>query len=197
MAGGVKGSGRANGPALSTRSDFNRNRDRILEAAREQFALNVGGEVQLEDIAEMAGVSRATLFRHIGSKQALLEMIYQDRTERVLEVAERAMSAADPWQGIVELIRELSTLVNEDRGLWEFTSRVDFTTDPKWKLMVKSLDAVFARARESGDLGADVSAQDILPLLSFAANPTRRRTVRWGVYTEILLGGLRQPYHDG
>lgn len=48
-------------------------RDRILEAAREVFALHGSAGATTRRIAEAAGVNEVTLFRHFGSKQSLLE----------------------------------------------------------------------------------------------------------------------------
>ena len=55
-------------------------RDRILTAARTLFSERGPETVTVADVAEQAGVSRATVFNHFGSKHALLEGI----TEAVL-----------------------------------------------------------------------------------------------------------------
>ncbi len=48
-------------------------RTRILAATREVFALKGSRGATTREIADRAGVNEATLFRHFGSKQALLE----------------------------------------------------------------------------------------------------------------------------
>ena len=48
-------------------------RDRILEAARDVFATHGSVGATTRRIAEAAGVNEVTLFRHFGSKEALLE----------------------------------------------------------------------------------------------------------------------------
>jgi AcrR family transcriptional regulator len=55
-------------------------RDRILEAASTLFVEHGVDEVTVAEVAEHAGVSRATVFNHFNSKHALVEGI----TERVL-----------------------------------------------------------------------------------------------------------------
>ena len=55
-------------------------RDRILRAARTLFSERGPETVTVADVAQQAGVSRATVFNHFGSKHALLEGI----TEAVL-----------------------------------------------------------------------------------------------------------------
>lgn len=48
-------------------------RERILEAAREVFAQHGSAGATTRRIAEAAGVNEVTLFRHFGSKEALLD----------------------------------------------------------------------------------------------------------------------------
>src|SRR5262245_16817829 len=55
-------------------------RDRILDAASTLFAEHGVDEVTVAEVADHAGVSRATVFNHFNSKHALVEGI----TERVL-----------------------------------------------------------------------------------------------------------------
>ena len=48
-------------------------RDRILEAARGLFADRGPEAVTVAEVADAAGVARATVFNHFGSKHALLD----------------------------------------------------------------------------------------------------------------------------
>ncbi|MGH7082004.1 MAG: TetR/AcrR family transcriptional regulator, partial [Acetobacteraceae bacterium] len=60
------------------RSDAQRNRERILEVAREAFTRS-GANASLDDIAQQAGVGPGTLYRHFPTRAELLEAVY--RTE--------------------------------------------------------------------------------------------------------------------
>ena len=62
-------------PALLRKA---RQRERILLAARELFTERGPDGVTVAEVAEAAGVSRATVFNHFGSKHALLEGITED-----------------------------------------------------------------------------------------------------------------------
>lgn len=66
----VKTSAAAGGVALVADS-----RTRILEAARSLFGAHRSGDITMAEVAEEAGVSRATVFNHFGSKRALVEAI--------------------------------------------------------------------------------------------------------------------------
>jgi len=58
-----------------TRTDAQRNRERILEVAKEAFARS-GANTSLDDVARQAGVGAGTLYRHFPTRDALLEAVY-------------------------------------------------------------------------------------------------------------------------
>src|SRR5579862_5213470 len=60
------------------RADAERNRDRVLEVAKQAFTKS-GADASLDDIAKQAGVGAGTLYRHFPSREALIEAVY--RTE--------------------------------------------------------------------------------------------------------------------
>jgi AcrR family transcriptional regulator len=68
------------------RADAARNRRRILDAARELFGRHGVDGVSLERVAAEAGVSKATLFRRFGDRQALF-LALLDEHERELQDA--------------------------------------------------------------------------------------------------------------
>ncbi|MFE0138686.1 TetR/AcrR family transcriptional regulator [Streptomyces sp. NPDC059037] len=93
---------RARGAARQPRADARRNRERILEAAREAYA-EAGPEASLNEIARRAGVGPGTLYRHFPSRAALLTAVLKDRVEALcgrtdeLLAADSADDALDDW----------------------------------------------------------------------------------------------------
>jgi AcrR family transcriptional regulator len=69
------------------RADAERNRDRILAAARAAFA-DPDALVSMAEISRRAGVGMATLYRNFHSRQELLEALYTDEVNAVCEAAE-------------------------------------------------------------------------------------------------------------
>lgn len=70
-------------------------RDRILVAARGLFA-ELGPEtVTVADVAEEAGVSRATVFNHFGSKHALLEGITEGVVGDYIAILHNTLESED------------------------------------------------------------------------------------------------------
>ena len=75
------------------RADARRNLERILDAAAERIAVDVG--VSLEQIATAAGVSRSTLYHHFAGRDALLDAL----TARSVAEVSAAIAAARPDEG--------------------------------------------------------------------------------------------------
>src|ERR1700749_4911248 len=69
------------------RTDAQRNRERILEVAKEAFTRS-GANASLDEIATQAGVGPGTLYRHFPTRDALIEAVYRTEVEK-LAAAER------------------------------------------------------------------------------------------------------------
>jgi AcrR family transcriptional regulator len=69
------------------RADAERNRDKILAAARTAFAAT-DAQVSMAEVARRAGVGMATLYRNFPGRRELLEALYTDEVSAVCEAAE-------------------------------------------------------------------------------------------------------------
>ena len=76
------------------RTDAQRNRERILELARDAFTRS-GANTSLDDIAKQSGVGAGTLYRHFPTRDALLEAVYRTEVEKIAG-AERELSEKLP-----------------------------------------------------------------------------------------------------
>ena len=74
-------------PSPTKRADAERNRAKILAAARAAFA-DPEAEVSMAEISRRAGVGMATLYRNFPSRQELLEALYTDEVNAVCTAAE-------------------------------------------------------------------------------------------------------------
>ena len=68
------------------RADAERNRGKILAAARSAFA-DPEGEVSMAEISRRAGVGMATLYRNFPGRRELLEALYADEVDAICEAA--------------------------------------------------------------------------------------------------------------
>src|SRR5579863_1271624 len=85
---------RSPSPARKPRSDAQRNRERILEVAKQAFTKS-GASASLDDIAKQSGVGPGTLYRHFSTREELLEAVYRTEVEK-LAGAERKFAATYP-----------------------------------------------------------------------------------------------------
>jgi len=178
------------------RSDAQRNRERVLEVAKEAFAKS-GANTSLDDIAKEAGVGPGTLYRHFPTREALIEAVYRNEVER-LAAAERELSGKLPpvealraWMLLfVDYIAAkhiiapaLNTLVGGPSKLYE-GSRAQ---------VQGAIQALVNRAIESGDIRKDLEPFDLLRALigvsNVASGPDWQQSARRLV--DILITGSR------
>ena len=75
------------------RADAQRNRERILEVAKEAFT-RCGANASLDDIAKESGVGPGTLYRHFPARAELLHAVYRSELEK-LAAAEQKFAQDD------------------------------------------------------------------------------------------------------
>jgi AcrR family transcriptional regulator len=187
-------------PALEVertqRADARRNRERVLVAARGQFAAN-GLEAQMDDIARAADVGVGTVYRHFPTKEALLEALAADRFIRLAEWAREALEAPDGWEGFCDFLRRSAELGANDRLLSEAMAERDAfqgAQREKEELM-EATAALVERAQATGELRAEIGAQDIAMLMCGLGRATGPgsfdHAMSWERYLEIIIAGLR------
>ena len=77
------------------RADAQRNRERLIEVAREVFR-EQGYDASLDEVAKRAGVGAGTLYRHFPSREVLLDAIMQSWVDRVNESADKVLAHEGP-----------------------------------------------------------------------------------------------------
>src|SRR2546423_11889551 len=100
-AGGQETSG-----GRTQRADARINRSRILDVAEDVFGKG-GKSASTEEVARLAGVGIATVFRHFPTKATLLEAVLVRRFDRLREQAEALLNATDPGKAFLEFFSHL------------------------------------------------------------------------------------------
>jgi AcrR family transcriptional regulator len=77
------------------RADARRNYDKILATARIVFTER-GTDCSLDEIAKRAGVGPGTLYRHFPNREALVDALMKDWTDRVAADADAAIATGLP-----------------------------------------------------------------------------------------------------
>jgi AcrR family transcriptional regulator len=73
------------------RADAQRNRERLIEAARVVFR-EQGYDASLDEVAKRAGVGAGTLYRHFPSREVLLDAIMQSWVDRVNDAVDKVLT---------------------------------------------------------------------------------------------------------
>ncbi|OBG80474.1 transcriptional regulator [Mycobacterium sp. NS-7484] len=184
-------------PRRALRKDAERNRQRVLEAARELFA-EKGLEATLNDVAHHAGVGVGTVYRRFATKEELLDAVFEDGIDQVVGLAEAALQQEDSWEGFVWFVEHLCELTATDRGLREMVySRAygGYGVECSRKRLSPPVTRLVERARDDGHLRPDVQSTDV-PILSLLAGTVSEwaghvQPELWRRYVTILLDGMR------
>jgi AcrR family transcriptional regulator len=186
-------------PARPLRADARRNRERVLEAARECFAHH-GLDAQMDDIARAAEVGVGTVYRHFPTKEALVEAIAADHFDRLAASAREALDDPDPWAGFSRFLRESGRRQAGDRALAEvMAAEPELMCDAASRRpdLHEALAELVQRAQAAGKLRADVVPADVPMLICGVGRATlagsKGPTMSPARYLEILLDGLRAP----
>lgn len=187
---------RSQPPPRKPRADAQRNRERILEVAKQAFTRS-GVDISLDDVARQAGIGAGTLYRHFPTRDALLEAVYRSGVEK-LAAAEREFAAAMPpvealraWMRLFVdymaakqiIAPALNTIVGGPSKLFEATG-----------VQIKgAINRLVERAIKSGDIRPDLDPLDLLRALvgvsNVASSPDWEQSAKRLV--DILILGSR------
>ena len=156
-----------------TRMDAQRNRQRILEVAKEAFARS-GANTSLDDIAKQAGVGAGTLYRHFPTRDALLEAVYRTEVEK-LAAAERKLAQAMPpiealraW--MLLFVDHIATKQIIAPALNIFVGGPSKLYEASRSQITGAIHGLVKRAIESGDIRRDLDPFDLLRALIGVSN---------------------------
>jgi len=159
-------------------------RVRIVDAARRLFAEHGFDEVTMAEVAAAAGVARATVFNHFGSKHALVEAITEDVIAYYDRMLQNALAdTVTPTPVLVRaLFDEMGTGIEEDRrfyrGVFREIAKVRLGLDEggvgerAGAATVELLVKLLARGQERGELHHTHRAEDLASAFDSLVNGT-------------------------
>ncbi|HEU4974248.1 MAG TPA: helix-turn-helix domain-containing protein [Baekduia sp.] len=180
------------------RADARRNRERIVEAARELFA-EEGQAAQMDDVARRAGVGVGTVYRHFPTKSALLGELMAAKFRHHAEVARRWAQEEDAWTGFEGFLRETFAAMARDvtlqqRMSWPSDGEAVAHAEEARQVLVEVFGEIIVRAQEQGTLRRDFSVDQMPALMCaigavMAAQSPLVPTAE--PFIEVVLDGLR------
>jgi AcrR family transcriptional regulator len=151
------------------RADAQRNRERVLEAAKTVFSAG-GPDASLEAVAREAGVGIGTLYRHFPTREALYEAVYRREVEQLGELAEELKSDGAPVEALRRWLRANVEFVATKKGMAAALalaagSPPSELTAFSFERLTKAVGTLLDRAAASGEIRTDVSPEDLLRTL--------------------------------
>ncbi|MEU1305776.1 TetR/AcrR family transcriptional regulator [Streptomyces shenzhenensis] len=204
------GGSTAGSAAPPKRSDAERNRGRIIAAARTVFGRD-GLNASMASVAREAGVGIATLFRHFPTKEELVVAVFTDRMEAYAQATDQALAAPDPWHGFTGYIQDVCAMQAADRGFADILTMSFTGAQALEELREQAYQGfleLIGRAKDSGQLREDFTSRDLVLLLMAnsgvlsatgdAAPDAWRRMVAWMIqsFQTPARGPLPDPPQD-
>jgi AcrR family transcriptional regulator len=169
---------RETGGGRAQRIDARTNRGRILDVAEEVFGKG-GKSASTEEVARLADVGIATVFRHFPTKAALVEAVLVRRFDRLRERAEALSGAPDAGTAFFDffgyLVADAATKIAIGEALHDLTGdgAGDGDSDGGAARASLGLRRAFAarlrRAQQAGAVRDDVELPEVYALLVAAS----------------------------
>jgi AcrR family transcriptional regulator len=159
------------------RVDARANRSRILDVAEDVFGQG-GASASTEEVARLAGVGIATVFRHFPTKAALLEAVLVRRFDRLRERAETLLTAADPGRAFSDffsyLVADAATKIAITEALLDAGGDHDGAAGPASDGLRQAVGALLRHAQLAGAIRPDVELPEVYALLVGTSRATAR-----------------------
>ncbi|MFI8633684.1 TetR/AcrR family transcriptional regulator [Microbacterium sp. NPDC077663] len=151
---------------VTVRKDAERNRQRLLAAARVIFAAR-GLDASMSDIAREAGLGTGTAYRHFRSKQDLLEATFREATRSFFTQLELTLQIQDPWSALVGFMEMTGEIQSRDRSLHQiFKGDSGVAQYFEWNRLATVLTELLSRATKAGRVRPDVHPSDVIALFA-------------------------------
>ena len=172
---------RRNGSGVPT--DAKAARDHFLNAAETCFERYGIAKTTMDDIAQVAGVSRPTVYRHFDDRETLILEVILRRAKALVAKAQKQIMKHKTFEdrlveGLLMLVNVgrkdpfVQLLVNPDQmGL---AHQMFGASSAAVDLTLETWEPILAAARESGELREDVDFREV---------------AQWLTYVELVLVG--------
>ena len=167
------------------RVDARRNRERILEAAREAFAED-GLAVPLDEIDRCAGVGAGTVYRHFPTKEALFEAVVLGRLQDLVEEARSLQDAEDSGGAFFGFLSRMVAEMVAKKDLIDALAGAGIDLDPGGSQITRDL-------RDASAVRGDIGVADVMALLTGASLAIRQHGGDSGAADRIVSVVKRWP----
>ena len=178
------------------RADATRNRSQLLQVATRVFA-SAGTAPSMRAIARESGVGIATLYRHFPTRESLVDAVYRDQVARLTDSARELLAQLPPPAALrrwMELFGDWIATKNGMLGtLHAMIESGEIAHAQTQAGLLAAIDDILNAGRMTGELRADVTAEDIAASLIgiFTVARPPEHDARASRLLNILMDGLR------
>jgi AcrR family transcriptional regulator len=174
------------------RADAARNFERIVDAAAVAFE-DIGPDVTLEEIAQRADVSVATVYRRFRNRDQLVRAVFDHVLTTEIEPT-AARHTDDPWRDLVGSLEATVDILSRRQVILSLARESDAVDVESVHRYLRSMERLLRRAVDAGTVRPELEVRDLSAVIVMAlatvhhgdphgAGPRR--------YLALLADGLR------
>src|SRR5437763_11924601 len=181
-------------PETPRRKDAQRNRDAILDAARELFA--DCADVPMYEVARRAGVGQATLYRNFPDRRNLAAALLAEHMERTEELAFEHADDPDAFFVLLRNVVETMARFHAVGELARHDACLGSELERRRQRLVELMKTPLQRAKAAGTLRRDLTIDDVflvVLMIKGAVEAADGPAARAGAASRglaLVLGGL-------
>ncbi|CDO08906.1 TetR family transcriptional regulator [Mycolicibacterium cosmeticum] len=154
-------------------------------------------ELSMRAIAREAGVGIATLYRHFPTRESLVDAVYRDQVDRLTTGARELLAQHPPPVALRRWMDLFGDWVATKNGMLDtLVTMIESGQIPHARTrteLLAAVDSILVAGRLTGELRADVSAEDIAAGLIgiFTVAKPPEHDARASRLLDVLVAGLR------
>jgi AcrR family transcriptional regulator len=179
------------------RADAERNRARLLDAAKAAFSS--GQTPTLEQIARAAGVGIGTLYRHFPTREALVEALYRKELADLCGAADELLESRAPERALRAWMDVFANYVAAKREMADALRAVfaagSVTVSQAREELTVAVRTILDAGVADGTLRDDVRPEDIVALIvgTFTATSLVGGQEQRARMFDLLVDAVRRP----
>ena len=175
------------------RADAQRNRERILRAARE--LVHEPGELKLSAVAKACGIGQGTLYRHFPTREDLLTELYRAEVQELVAAAPQLLAEHEPMEALAAWFRRVADYARVKRDVFAAVEAATWHHLAAHSLgpIGDAVELLLAAGRAAGSVRPDAEARDVIVLISWLSRvDVAELDARGPRLLSILVDGLRR-----
>ena len=179
------------------RADAERNRARLLDAAKAAFSS--GQTPTLEQIARAAGVGIGTLYRHFPTREALVEALYRKELADLCGAADELLRSRAPERTLRAWMDVFANYVAAKREMADALRAVfaagSVTVSQAREELTVAVRTMLDAGVADGTLRDDVRPEDVVAMIvgAFTATSLAGGQEQRGRMFDLLVDAVRRP----